>query len=86
MSFIDSLTQNTLHTVVMRAILLCSMVIIINLFPSKTQRSYNTTGDMFRFNKNHHQANYNHSTHFILMYAYIMGSHIVNSNVKIRLK
>jgi hypothetical protein len=41
---------------------------------------YNTTDDMFRLTRNHHQANYSHSIQYILVCAYIMGSHIVYSD------
>jgi hypothetical protein len=40
---------------------------------------------MFQFTRNHHQANYNHLTWYILVCAYIMGSHTVYSNVNIKL-
>jgi hypothetical protein len=38
---------------------------------------------MFRLTRNHHRANYAHSTQCILVCGYIMGSHIVYSNIKI---
>jgi hypothetical protein len=36
---------------------------------------------MFRLTRNHHQANYNYSTKYILACVYIMGSHTAYSDI-----
>jgi hypothetical protein len=40
---------------------------------------------MFRLTRNHHQTNYSHSIQYISVCAYIMGSYVVYSDVKIGL-